>query len=95
ALSYFSGSHEFFFASFFVSRQRKKEHALAIFLVVLNFLCFFLCFKTKKEGTCPSHFSGSLEFSLLLSLCQDKERRLHLGHFSSSLEFSEFLDKES
>ncbi|MCL6525153.1 MAG: hypothetical protein K6T34_10920, partial [Thermoflavifilum sp.] len=43
---------------------------------VLNFLCFFLCFKTKKEGTCPGYFSGSLELSLLLSLCQDKERRL-------------------
>ncbi|MCL6525213.1 MAG: hypothetical protein K6T34_11225, partial [Thermoflavifilum sp.] len=51
---------------------------LAIFLAVLNFLCFFLCFKTKKEGTYLSHFSDSLEFSLLLSLCQDKERRIRL-----------------
>ncbi|MCL6524834.1 MAG: hypothetical protein K6T34_09255, partial [Thermoflavifilum sp.] len=51
------------------------EPISAIFLAVLNFLCFFLCFKTKKEGTCLGHFSDSLELSLLLSLFQDKERR--------------------
>ncbi|MCL6524972.1 MAG: hypothetical protein K6T34_09980, partial [Thermoflavifilum sp.] len=29
--------------------RSEMEPILAIFLVVLNFLCFFLCFKTKKE----------------------------------------------
>ncbi|MCL6525013.1 MAG: hypothetical protein K6T34_10190, partial [Thermoflavifilum sp.] len=28
---------------------RQMALILAIFLAVLNFLCFFLCFKTKKE----------------------------------------------
>ncbi|MCL6524887.1 MAG: hypothetical protein K6T34_09525, partial [Thermoflavifilum sp.] len=45
-----------------------------------------------------SHFSGSLEFSLLLSLFQDKERRNIPQPFFCSLEFSLLLslfqDKE-
>ncbi|MCL6524888.1 MAG: hypothetical protein K6T34_09530, partial [Thermoflavifilum sp.] len=61
---------------------------LAIFLAVLNFLCFFLCFKTKKEGTCPGYFSNRLELSLLLSLFPDKERRILPSYFSASLELS-------